>query len=347
MMDIVGVLGLVVGLISIPIAIILARKGRQKPDIRHAVDFETIVSPEDGVLNSGLSMNFSGRLIQKLSKTTVALWNEHGNTVRGADIVADDPLCVTLASDDIVLQARVIARSRAQNKVKVASDPADISRMLISFDFLDEGDGAVLEILHEGTEQKPRLLGTIRGAALHGASSARLSPGALEAVATRSRITRLRKYVWSPQVGVRLRLLLVVFFTAASFALSGFLLFRFFHEPHLVDVRQYPLNTLDGQRKFSDEVNRLNPVGSSSRIPVVTSAVALISIQVVAITYLFYRLTRAVIPPSIVAIRERHEVADAVVDRDATRGHFLLGSSANLSNATDVSSTSGNDTFRR
>lgn len=245
--DVVAVVGTVVSVIGIPLAILLARRGRKRPSLRYVVDFERIVRSEDRFLDTEFLRTPSGRPVTQISRTTVALWNYQGDTVRGDDIVPHDKLRVQLESNDEALQVRLTGRSRAQNKLAALISENDKSSVSIDFDFLDSGDGGVIEIIHQGSST-PTVVGTVRGAELSGRSHASLAPDALKLM-SRSAIRRIIQRVKGEPPYLATVLLI---------PLLGLILFTLLQAPSgpsvLVDRTHYNLDTLAGQLAFSQDV---------------------------------------------------------------------------------------------
>jgi hypothetical protein len=174
--DALAIAGFVIALVGVPLAYILARRSRQKPTLRWAIDFDVLIAPEDGLLSEGFSMEFRGEEISRVSRTYVAIWNKRGDTVRGSDILTSDPIRLQLDSSDIALQTRVALCSREQ--IGFMARPVENS-VEVSFDFLDEGDGAIVEVLHCAS-LPPAFVGTVRGASLGGGEHLTLTPSALQ-----------------------------------------------------------------------------------------------------------------------------------------------------------------------
>lgn len=156
--DWLGIIGVLLGIVALPAGVYLGRRNRQVPDLRYAIDHDEIIAPDDWLFTDGLSLRFQGENVARLCRTYVAIWNKRGDTVRGSDIVDSDLLRVVLDESDDVLSARVVAASRKQIEARV-----DRKAATITFDFLDQGDGFVVEVLHR-VPSPPTLTGTIRGA---------------------------------------------------------------------------------------------------------------------------------------------------------------------------------------
>ena len=165
----IAVTSLVVAIIAIPITFWLARRSKSAPEMVWAADSATLISPDESLRATGLSLTYADTPVQRLARTRVALWNRTGDTIRGSDITPQDPLRVQMKHpDDHVFFIGSIRRSResCQFAVNVRG-----SAFEVSFDFLDPGDGIVFEMIHlgqEGSVHDPSrsdvtVVGTIRG----------------------------------------------------------------------------------------------------------------------------------------------------------------------------------------
>src|SRR5438105_1790882 len=156
---VLAVVGIAASLIGIPATYYFARRSRQQPLLKYLLDFDVLLNPLESHAAEG-ALTFGGRSIARLSRTYVAIWNERGDTVGGSDVVGSDSLRIALAENDEFLQARVVYVSRRQCGIQVhpSGEFAEIS-----FDFLDQGDGGLIEVIHQGSTS-PTIDGTIRGA---------------------------------------------------------------------------------------------------------------------------------------------------------------------------------------
>ncbi|BBY87833.1 hypothetical protein [Mycolicibacterium tokaiense] len=256
---ILGWASFVIAVIGIPAAWFFARRGRQRPDLRSAADFDVIIDSDDGILDR-LNMEFDGSKILSVSRTRFAMWNARGDTVRGSDIVPTDQLRLELESDAVVLHARVLTVSREQIDAKCEFGSDDPQCARLSFDFLDPSDGFIVELLHT-SPRRAKLVGTIRGAEV--ASSKRgidLSNDALDAVSERwfLRFKHLRR-----------KLKIFTIFTIIAFAIFVFqawIVIRddILSEPHLVNASSFDLGQLQGQHDFAKAVTDANNGGRRS-----------------------------------------------------------------------------------
>lgn len=258
---VIGIIGVLVSFLGIPIAFVVARRSRQLPDLRYVIDFDVLLNPDDRVFGRGLYMSIGDHPINSISRSRVAFWNHRGDTIRGQDIVDSDPLRLQFASGDIALQVRTLSMSRLQTKLVATRNPKDGRVVDIGFDFLDAADGFIFEIIHIGPE-RPTLSGTVRGAKLKNSGSAHLNSQALvsyqkpvwrsfvENIPLRAQINVLGNIF----AGIVAAVAVIVIAVASSVP------------PHLINVKNYNLKTIAGQGAFA---NNIDVLATNSRISIV------------------------------------------------------------------------------
>src|SRR5215471_15876312 len=159
--DVIAIIGLVGSFVGIPVTFIVARRARLRPELRYAIDFTVLLEPSDSLFDQGLRMSLRDQEINRISRTRVAIWNNHGDPIKKSDIVSSDPLRIALKSGDRLLQSRVISASRKQIALTGTIDKTSGLALRIDFDFLAADDGGVIEIVHQGLKP-PEILGTLR-----------------------------------------------------------------------------------------------------------------------------------------------------------------------------------------
>jgi hypothetical protein len=294
--DILGIISIFVALIAIPITFLVGRRTRQLPDLRYCVDFDVVLKPNEKLLDQGLTMTVGDKPINSISRTRIAFWNQRGDTIRREDIVASDPLRIKFPDEGTPLQVRTLSSSREQTRLEAFTDPANHHLVDLDFDYLDAGDGAVFEIVQEGTA-RPELSGTIMGAKVRQVESTKLSPGELEKMAAKWwKSDRFRGSVslmlWS---ALLLAILVASTLTAIHPAVGT---------GTLINTKDYNLRTLQGQQNFATAVRaEPQPIGRTGGL----AGVVVCTVILLIIGYVLYRRLRRRVPRSIVALRYRSE----------------------------------------
>jgi len=251
--DTVAIIGVLTSLVGIPITFIVARRARQRPELRYSTDFEVLLAPSDSLFDQGLSMTLGSQEIDRISRTRIGVWNNRGDTIQKSDILDTDPLQLVLNGDDRVLQTRVVSASRKQIALKSTISPEANSSVLIDFDFLDASDGGVIEVIHQGLK-RPTMSGTLRGSTIISNGSAKLDPNVLAAIASKSLPYRTWKFLVQ-HIGT---LFLTLFWTTIIVYafITGLIIPIFFSKPdRLINPNHYNLETAAGQSKFVNAVS--------------------------------------------------------------------------------------------
>jgi len=110
-----------------------------------------------------VEIRFKGQPVERLTKTHMVFWNAGRVLLRGSDVVDTDPICCDFSDNSRILEVRVVKRTRTTNKFEVHIDPDRQCRAILTFDYLDPGDGVVVEMLHTDSKRYPEVNGTIRG----------------------------------------------------------------------------------------------------------------------------------------------------------------------------------------
>ncbi|MFF0248231.1 hypothetical protein ACWEU6_11680 [Streptosporangium sandarakinum] len=211
--------------------------------------------------------------------------------MRGSDIVELDPLRIDLNDSEKILQARILTYSRKQISVDLKSDPSSDSTISIVFDFMDAGDGAILEVFHGGTT-RPKLAGTIRGAKIKSFGEVSLSAKSIDLIRTKSAIRRYAK-----RRG-RFSLIVLSFFLLPTSMIVALAL-RNSNTEQLVDPRKYNLNTLAGQAEFAKKVKDLGIKEPWD----VTSYAMLAFVVILTLSFVLFTIwstAKRIVPPSVV-----------------------------------------------
>jgi hypothetical protein len=155
-LGILGVLLTIVGLV-------LAVRSRTRARLAYQIRDLTLIGQPDATPYGDVRILFNGEPVRRLVVTRLAFWNAGNTTVRRADLVEKDPLAVCFEEKTTILGSRTVSKTRAVNECRLALNHDFPSRALMTFDYLDRGDGAVFEIIHTGSRGGASIRGSIRG----------------------------------------------------------------------------------------------------------------------------------------------------------------------------------------
>lgn len=112
---------------------------------------------------SELNILYKGEEVKNFTVTKMIFWNSGKETIDGKDITNADPLTLAAQEGCRILELTILKANNPASVIKV-SENADSKTFTVSFDYLDHLDGAVLNIIHDGTNSNDiRFTGRIKG----------------------------------------------------------------------------------------------------------------------------------------------------------------------------------------
>jgi len=159
-----AIIGALVGVVGVIIGLLAYRAARIGAVPAYQYDWIPLVGiPRAELSEDEVTVLFNEVPVPRLTKTYVVFWNRGKKTLKGEDVVDSDRLRIELPPDAEIMKATIRKVTRAVNQFAVRVDPDAPNARICDFDYLDAGDGALIEILHTGTEGRPTFLGSIRG----------------------------------------------------------------------------------------------------------------------------------------------------------------------------------------
>jgi len=155
----IGVLSLVLA----GIGIVLTIKSQTRSRVAYQTRSWSLVGQPKEKSYGEVKILFEDQDVPRVSVSQIALWNAGNTTIHSTDLVTTDPLAVCFEAGTRVLGARWLAVTRPVNGCSVFLKRSAIDRATLSFEFLDAGDGLLLELVHTGTNRPPTIKGTIKG----------------------------------------------------------------------------------------------------------------------------------------------------------------------------------------
>jgi len=149
--------------VGLAVMVYLFLRSRRVSRLAYQYDEVALLGAAQSAFPTEVEIRFSGRPVPRVAACRMVVWNAGNTTLRGTDIVGGDPLRIELESDGWILKSSIVKVTREVNDFAVNLDETDARMSALSFDYLDPGDGAVLEILHSGERRALRVTGTMRG----------------------------------------------------------------------------------------------------------------------------------------------------------------------------------------
>lgn len=122
-----------------------------------------LIGGPEALLPGEVTISFKDTPVPRLTSAVIVFWNAGRATIRGADIVESDPIRIIFPEGTHLLRDGVTSATRSVVAAKTNVSERSPNELFVSFDFLDPGDGLVIEVLHTGEERFPAMAGTVRG----------------------------------------------------------------------------------------------------------------------------------------------------------------------------------------
>lgn len=111
-----------------------------------------------------LKILFNGESVPRVTRALIRFWNSGHETIRGTDIAIADPLRWQMPEGTKILAYNIEKCSRHPIQASIHEGAyEDKPCLLLGFDFLDNGDGAIVSLLHTAPPSSSELKGTIQG----------------------------------------------------------------------------------------------------------------------------------------------------------------------------------------
>jgi len=156
MIGVIGVVFGVIGMFSYKFSRSTAKPSYQKSSLR-------LLGRKEDNLPDDVSVLFKGTEVERLTKTTIVIWNNGTEVLSGEDIVESDLLRFSFPEGSNILSFNIIKNTRDTNDFFLSKDEGRNNELVINFSYLDPQDGATIEILHDSENRYPEIIGTIKG----------------------------------------------------------------------------------------------------------------------------------------------------------------------------------------
>jgi len=121
-----------------------------------------LIGSSGSELRSSVEIRFKGDVVERLTKTDLIVWNAGRKTILGSQIVATDPIRFEFSPGSRILEISTKRVTRQVNSFAVLIDQKNPNYAIINFDYLDRGDGALIEVLHTDSKLYPECVGSLR-----------------------------------------------------------------------------------------------------------------------------------------------------------------------------------------
>ena len=144
---ILGLIGTILGLV---LAYVFYLKGKRDKEPLWTIQTVSLVKDYSGTV-ANLEIRYLGEKVRDLSVSKVVFWNRGAMTINSDDLVRADPLRLETKGDARILSTKLISNNNAASQPLLSGNPEKPNIALLSFEYLDRGQGFVVQVIHEGT----------------------------------------------------------------------------------------------------------------------------------------------------------------------------------------------------
>ena len=141
-------------------ALVLTWRARKR-NIIALQSVEMALVGDDAIFPDIFQVHYRGDRVTILTLSTIWIWNAGKTILRKSDVVPHDPLRIHFAGE--VLGVRIKKVSREAIGITTGTLDHESGSVYWGFEFMESGDGCVLEVLHSGPTEAPECTGTIVG----------------------------------------------------------------------------------------------------------------------------------------------------------------------------------------
>jgi hypothetical protein len=159
----VGIVSLIIAVLSAILMIILHIKGKKVKLPCYTFRSNNLVKDLFSRIGP-LEMRYSGQQIENLTVTKIAFWNAGRDTIDKRDIVSADPPTVHVKEGYKILEPIKLYAINPSNQFSTITSE-DRSYFTLQFDYVDKGEGVVIQFFHTGlSSEDVEISGRIKGA---------------------------------------------------------------------------------------------------------------------------------------------------------------------------------------
>ncbi|MDA3898410.1 MAG: hypothetical protein PF482_19915 [Desulfobacteraceae bacterium] len=156
-----SIISFIVAVIGVCLTIYYYRKGRRLKEVSYSIQSNTLMRDLTDEFPK-LAISFDDNDITALTITQVAIWNSGTESIREADISKSDPLRIPLPEGSKLLDYNFKKTVNNANQFSIRHCEQKHS-IIISFEYVDQNDGVIINFIHSGSTQDTEIFGSIIG----------------------------------------------------------------------------------------------------------------------------------------------------------------------------------------
>ena len=158
----IGLVGIILAVVGLLFGVYQWSDSKIYPHLAFYVSPSRTIIVQTGTA-SDLAVTFRGRTIEgNLSAVQMSVWNGGKGVIRTSDIL--EPIYVSTGDGSPILEAKIVKEAREVSKIKLDETNAGEGRISLSWNILEQDDGAVIQLIYAGDRGTPIALnGTVQG----------------------------------------------------------------------------------------------------------------------------------------------------------------------------------------
>ena len=164
--DIPNIIGVFFGFVSILLAVYFYLRSKKTKILLYAQRSYRIITNRFSTIE-GIQVSLFGEPVETVTLTRIALWNAGNDTIRDDDIPGLDQVRIVPTANSKIHKLSIIEMSNESNNMRINEVKAPTTQWQVRFEYMDPGEGMVLEIVHDGTENSSfKVEGKLKGGKL-------------------------------------------------------------------------------------------------------------------------------------------------------------------------------------
>lgn len=144
----IGIVGSIASLISIPLAIYFYTETKQTPLLTYYIHPSRAIVVKAGQA-SNLTVNYANREIKNdITAVQIAIWNQGRSPIKAGGILR--PIVIRTENNIPILEASIRKTSRDLINFKIDSADAEKGIVTLSWNILEQNDGAIIQLIYAG-----------------------------------------------------------------------------------------------------------------------------------------------------------------------------------------------------
>ncbi|MBU0509338.1 hypothetical protein KKH27_10930 [bacterium] len=158
----ISLCGLIIGLLGL-LLFLRSKRDKRPCFAQRSTNILTDLKSSFGAIE----VTYESQPIQSFTSTRIAFWNEGRETINRADIPSGAPITIRVGEGHRILEVKTVFRVEEANQMDIHISDSEARQAAISFEYLDQDQGGVVEILHTGTSDSDiSISGLVKGTRL-------------------------------------------------------------------------------------------------------------------------------------------------------------------------------------